>query len=146
MQDVLDLLTFIAENMGKGEGIEGIRKTLLGKGYTENEINLAFNYLFLTSGTTQEVEEKCPKTRILHPIENMLISPEAYGHLLKLRVLKIIDDTQLERIIEEALMETEDIVGIEEIKKAAYKVLFQTRGTDYSSLLSEKDEENLPIQ
>lgn len=144
MQDILDLLTFIAENMGKGEGIERIREVIREKGYTENEMNLAFNYLLLTSGAHKE-KSGCSRTRILHPVESAFISPEAYGYLLKLRALGIIDDVQLERIVEEVLMETERAVGIDELKKAAYRILFRIKETDYPSSLSEKDEENFPI-
>lgn len=144
MEDVLDLLAFIAENMGKGEGVERIREVLREKGYTESEINLAFNYLLLTFGAHQK-KSGWTKTRVLHPVENMFISPEAYGHVLRLRALKIIDDSQLEGIIEEALMQMERIVGIDEIKKAAYKILFRSKETDYVSPSTDKDEEDLPI-
>ncbi len=143
MQDVLDLLAFIAENMGKGKGIERIKEILGEKGYGKNEINLALNYFLFTSSTHEE-SGLCG-TRILHPIEDMFISAEAYGHLLKLRALRIIDDVQLERIIEEALTETDHLVGISEMKKAAYEVLFHTTETDYPVPLSGKDEENTPI-
>lgn len=144
MQDILDLLTFIAENMGKGEGLESIRETIRSQGYSENEITLALNYLLLASNAHQE-KSGCSKARILHPVEDMFISPEAYGHLVKLRTLRIIDDAQLESIIEQALMETDRIVDIDEMKKAAYKVLFRPRETDSPSPLPEEDEEGLPI-
>lgn len=143
MQDVLDLLAFIAENIGKGKGIERIKEILRKKGYGKNEIDLALNYFLFTSSTREE-SDLC-RTRVLHPIEDMFISPEAYGHLLKLRALKIIDDVQLERIIEEALTETDHVVGVSEMKKAAYEVLFHTTEIDYPAPLSGKDEENIPI-
>ncbi len=144
MQDVLDLLTFIAENMEKGEGIERTREVVREKGYSENEMTLAFNYLLVTSSAHQEKGDRS-KTRILHPVENMFISPEAYGYLLKLRALRIIDDVQMEGIIQDALIETQHIVGIDELKKSAYEVLFRTEETDYPSPLSGQDEETLPI-
>ena len=145
MVDVLDLLAFIAENMGKGEAIDRIKETLLQKGYTENEINVAFHYLLFSSRAHQGEHESPARTRILHPVEQTLVSPEAYGHLLKLRMLNIIDDVQLERIIEEALLVAEDVVRIEEVKRAAYKVLFHPKEADHPLLLPGKDEGNLPI-
>jgi len=144
MQDMLDLLTFIAENMGKGEGIERIREVILEKGYTEKEMNLALNYLLLTSGAQRE-KGGWHKTRVLHPIESAFISPEAYGYLLKLRALGIVNGIQLERIIEEVLMDTERIVTLDELKKVVYRTLFRVQETDDPSLLSEEDEEKLSI-
>lgn len=144
MQDVLDLLTFIAESMGRGDGIDGIRNMLREKGYSENEINLAFNYFLLTSGTRQTASD-ASKARILHPVENVFVSPEAYGHLLKLRALKIIDDGQMEKIIDKALDETDHPVGVDEMKRAAYKILFRIEETDDPSSSADNDEESLPI-
>jgi uncharacterized protein Smg (DUF494 family) len=114
------------------------------QGYSENEINLAFNYFLLTSGNRQAATTSS-KARVLHPVENVFVSPEAYGHLLKLRALNIIDDGQMERIIEKALTETDHPVGVDEMKRAAYKILFRIEETDDPSSSTDKDEESLPI-
>jgi uncharacterized protein Smg (DUF494 family) len=144
MQDVLDLLTFIAESVGRGDGIEGIRSVLKEKGYSENEINLAFNYFLLTSGARQRATG-ASKARVLHPVENVFVSPEAYGHLLKLRALKIIDDSQMEKIIDMALTDTDHPVDVDQMKRAAYKVLFRVEETDEPPSSTDNDEESLPI-
>lgn len=138
---ILEIITYLAENIVKGKSVEKIKDKLLLQGYSEDEINLALSFFLFASKSKDNRPihkmEDFSTARILHTIESLLISPEAYGHLLKLRALKIIDDEQMERIIEESLLHAEDQIGVDEMKKIAMKVIFHFKDEDYNLFTDE---------
>ena len=89
---ILEIITYLAEKIVKGESVEKIKDKLLLQGYSEDEVNLALSFFLFASKSKDNRPihkmEDFSTSRILHTIENLLISPEAYGHLLKLRALK----------------------------------------------------------
>jgi uncharacterized protein Smg (DUF494 family) len=93
------------------------------QGYSQNEISLALSWLFDRLNT--ELEQVSPSSvqpstsfRVLHSMEKHAITPEAFGYLIQLRELRIINDAQLEMIIERAWLNDFvrlDVAGIQSI-------------------------------
>ena len=115
------LMHEIRQKRGNIELMDGISKDLIGKGYTENEINAAFSWLFerfkSDSGDILVNEEADVNSyRMLSDIERLVVSSKAFGYLIQLRQLRLIEQSQMEQIIERVMMLGVSSIGIEEIK------------------------------
>ncbi len=115
------LMHEIRQKRGNIELMDGISKDLIGKGYTENEINAAFSWLFERFKSDSEdilVNEEADVNsyRMLSDIERLVVSSKAFGYLIQLRQLRLIEQSQMEQIIERVMMLGVSSIGIEEIK------------------------------
>ncbi|HDZ11003.1 MAG TPA: DUF494 family protein, partial [Bacteroidetes bacterium] len=104
------LMSQIRADNDKIDRIDGMSKELRNQGYTENEINTAFSWLFEKIQTNQEEIFDEPQFelrhgfRVLHEAEKVVIHPEAHGYLIQLKELGIITQSDMEQIIERAMM------------------------------------------
>lgn len=115
------LMHEIRQKRGNIELMDGISKDLIGKGYTENEINAAFSWLFERFKSDSEdilVNEEADVNsyRMLSDIERLVVSSKAFGYLIQLRQLRLIEQSQMEQIIERVMMLGVSSIGVEEIK------------------------------
>jgi len=141
---VVEILIFlmqeIRENRRGMEHIDGISKDLVQQGYTENEINAAFSWLFerFESDTEKIYASKkdfrLQSYRVLHDVEKLVISTEAYGYILQLQRLSLIDQSDVEQIIERAMMLGGGRIGINDIKSIVASMFFNSNDLDYNYL------------
>ena len=102
------------------EDFDPLTKDLIGLGYTQQEIETALFWFY----NRQETKKSVISTdtidsnahRVLHEVERSIISPEAYGYLLELRQLGILDLSEMEIIIERAVLLGGYKVSLEDIK------------------------------
>lgn len=134
------LMSEIRENHGDMEQINGISKDLKKQGYTENEINTAFSWLFerIKSDTQQLYQSEHTSTvhsyRMLHEVEKIVITPAAYGYILQLQRLEIIDVNEVEQVIERAMMLGVSKVDVNDIKAIVASLFFNLDDGDYNYL------------
>jgi len=131
---VVEILVYIMSelrNRRKGfDKVEALSDDLIKRGYTESEINAAFSWLFerIESEServfTEPVTQLRNSFRILHDIEKVVITPKAYGYVLQLRELGLIDQADMEQIIERAMMLGLTTVDESDIKAIAASILF----------------------
>jgi len=132
------LMQEIRENQHGMEHIDGISKDLVQQGYTENEINAAFSWLFerFESDTEKIYASKkdfhLQSYRVLHDIEKLVISPEAYGYILQLQRLNLIGKSDVEQIIDRALMLGGGRVGVDDIKSIVASMFFNSSDLDHN--------------
>ena len=110
------------------ETYHDISNELISRGYTENEINFAFSWVFnhlhgKNSSSTEQFEYSANSNRVLHDIERLIISPEAYGYILQLKYLGLISDYELENIVERVLSIGSTTISLEEIKALTASML-----------------------
>ena len=114
-----------------------LSKELLSRGYTENEINLAFSWVFNhmqpKGDSSEEFTYEQDSVRVLHDLEKLVISPEAYGYLLQLWHLGMIKEYEMEDVIERVLSLGNNLVSLEDIKSMAATLIF-----NQESLLGQK--------
>lgn len=132
---VLEILVVLLGEFNRQQGdlldIGVLSQGFLQQGYTENEINMAFSWLaerlwaHSVEASDEDVEECASGHRILHDIERSILSPEAYGYLIQLRELGLIDVLQMEAIIEQAILMGSEDIGEEDIKAIAASVVFE---------------------
>ena len=114
------------------------------KGYTEAEISTAFSWLFdrLRSGADARPifsEGKEDSFRVLHHAEQHVITPEAFGFLLQLQQLNIVTGTELEMIIERAMLSGFDRLNPSDIHDIVASVLFDTDNPRGQMFLNSND-------
>jgi uncharacterized protein Smg (DUF494 family) len=88
-------------------------------GYSYEEISQALNMLDLEPATEDHgyPSDGNARPRVLGEPEKLILSTEAQGHLIKLHQLGWLTETQLNLIIENASMEYNPPVSIDEIKE-----------------------------
>lgn len=134
-EKVLEILIYLMnefnQRQGALENISELSQGLLGHGYTENEINLAFSWFFEKLEDRMEDSEMIgtdsyskDSVRILHEAERLVFLPDAYGYLLRLKALGLIDLFQMETIIERAMMTGNRDMSAEDIKAIVASVVF----------------------
>jgi len=108
---ILEIVVFLMDYLQQGAGdnfqADEISDTLEQMGYSDNEIDSAYKWMLDRINETPETYfSKFPKEpmahRILTPIERQQISSDAYGFLIKLRNLGLVNDEQFESSLERA--------------------------------------------
>jgi uncharacterized protein Smg (DUF494 family) len=134
---IIDILILILSEIRKSDArpakLELLSKDLLKKGYTETEISSAFSWLLsrLKNDTEEIVQNQKAfndSFRILHEIEQSVITPEAYGYLVQLRELELINEMDVEFVLERALMLGVSKVHVSDIKNIVAAMLFNPEG------------------
>jgi len=124
-QYVMEDRDFLTEN--------DIVEQLLEDGFDAEEIDAAFSWMETLSLQTGESQARrplsMPTQRILTRDEELLLSRDARGFLVRLRFLGIIDDDLQEEILDRALRGEEDEISLKEIKAVTALTLF-TRSQD----------------
>jgi uncharacterized protein Smg (DUF494 family) len=109
-----------------GENLADIKDDSLKK-YDKSEISAAYSWILQQYPTIKKKDIPNPEAyhRVLHFAERLLISPEAYGYLLELVNIGLIDSKALEGIIERVMFHSSDRIGIDKIKRIVATTLFE---------------------
>jgi len=110
------------------DGTDHVIEDLVNRGYSEEEIEELFSWLFEVAGPAPErVHDDVVATnrcwRVLHGWEKMVLLPEAFGYLLRLEQFGLLNSEQMETIIEKAILTGERGIDLEEIKSIAASVI-----------------------
>ncbi len=112
--------------------VEEITNSLLEDGFTAGEISDALAWLYyavddrlLTNGRIAARSASRKSLRVLSEFEKSVISPEAYGYILQLTQLGLLDDLQVEDLIERAIGMCVETVEIADIKQVLPTVLLE---------------------
>lgn len=104
---------------------------LMTRGYTEAEINLSFSWIFnhlnreTASGPYYEDLDFMDDMGINDKL-NPVLSDEAYGYLLQIVQLGILNELQVEQVLEKAVTSGTENINSEQVKKYVVNVLFDT--------------------
>ncbi|MBI2608466.1 MAG: DUF494 family protein [Deltaproteobacteria bacterium] len=129
-EKTLDVVGVILESLtSKSVKEDDMIDILLGQGFSLKEIESAFKWMAQTILSPQNYSNYGKSLRILAEHEKAKISPEAWGMLLKLKNLNIIDDELIEEILERAMNESLDEVNAEEMKQIVQMSLFRANET-----------------
>ena len=134
------LMQEIQHNRKGMDQLDGLSKELREQGYTENEINAAFSWLFeRIEAQKDDVFLKDQGAgegsfRVLHEVEKMVLSPKAYGYILQLRELGLITQAEMEQIIERAMMLGVPQIDIEDVKSIVASIFFNGEDSEFPQL------------
>jgi len=111
------------------ENYSELSQKLISRGYTENEINIAFSWI--SNHLQGEQADALPElnyantaVRVLHDLEKLVVSAEGYGYILQLWHLGLINENDVEIIIERALTVGTTNVTLEDIKSIVASIIF----------------------
>ncbi|RMG68740.1 MAG: DUF494 family protein [Calditrichaeota bacterium] len=108
--------------------LEQLSEKLLEKGYTEPEIRTAVDWLLLQFEGRSERSgrgrrhSRSPGIRLLSRDEQALVGPRAYGYLIHLQALGILNPILVDQVIERSFINGLDI-DPEEIKNIVARLL-----------------------
>ncbi|SVC48372.1 uncharacterized protein METZ01_LOCUS301226 [marine metagenome] len=151
-EKIMEILVLLMQHMQDEQGhfddISDISEILTGQGYTHQEVTTALSWLFERLheraepliDTAQPLRSK--PNRILHSIEKLVISPEAYGYLIQLRGLGLIDDIQMEMLIERAMLTGARHISQKDMKSIAASILLNSEGATWLPLQDASDDMN----
>jgi len=131
---VMEIIVYIVNEMrenqqwGDSKQFKVLTQKLAESGYSQSEINFAFSWVLEkvdTGGTTTREVPVIRSHRILHDFEKLAISTGAYGYLIQLREFDLIDDMELEKIIEKALLSDNNPVTLKEMKEIVASSIFK---------------------
>lgn len=112
--------------------VEEITNSLLADGFTAGEISDALAWLYyavderlLTHGRIAARSTSRKSLRVLSEFERSVISPEAYGYILQLTQLGLLDDLQVEDLIERAIGMCSETVEVSDIKQVLPTILLE---------------------
>lgn len=129
LEIVVFLLDFMRENEGQISTAEEISLTLSDMGYTDYEIDTAYDWFVEQFSPNLEQQysnfpESSRSVRVLSDIERTLITPDAFGFLKKLLNNRIVNKEQFEKILERATMLSYERINLDQIKALASAVIF----------------------
>lgn len=137
--NVIDIIIYLVKSIHIGTRLKDIKLDKL-RGYNHSEISAAYSWL-MQKHEAGEIENKqkymnsVTGPRVLHPSERSLITPEAYGYMLELYYLGLLDASRFERLIEYALLRHDDsVTSILDIKEWVAAMIFNSEfpGRDHS--------------
>ena len=126
-EKIIEIIVYLLSEMKKNKQLGEIEvEQLSNLGYTQNEINTAFSWIYskIYAGEKIFTDEtvKSRSFRVLHDVEKNVITPEANGYLIQLRELGLITDMDIETIIDKIMLSAYNKVEVEDMKSyiAAY--------------------------
>ena len=129
-EKVVEILVYIMSEIQDNKRLQEIDiDELKTKGYTQSEISAAFTWLYdnIQSGEVQVIRQATGgqwSRRVFHEAEKQVLSTQGQGYLIQLRELGLLDDTDLETVIERAMMAGYQRMSVEEIRDIVSAVLF----------------------
>ena len=141
--NIVDLIVYFARKIRLGESLNELKDDSISK-FNKSEISAAYSWIIqqyprLNSRIDPKVEQYTlnnmsytpddilPGHRVLHYAERILITPEAYGYLLELVEIGIIDQKLMESIIERVMFHTTDRITIDSVKTMVQENLFENQ-------------------
>lgn len=130
---VLEIVVYLIDHMREHQGIlpsmDDLTPDLQSLGYSDSEISSAYSWVIDRFEHNDEpffaqFPEEHHSNRVLTQYERLQLSPEAYGFLVKLIALSVIDDEQFETVLERAFSVSPQRVDLEQVKLVTAAVLF----------------------
>ena len=125
---IVYLLTELQQDWNQKARVD-MTSALQLKGYTDIEINLAFSWIFKhlqqpVAGSLQEQTEINTGLKGHPDVEQLIISPDAYGYLVYLIQLGIIKDEEVDQFVDRALAFGKDDISVEDLKSIVASIIF----------------------
>jgi uncharacterized protein Smg (DUF494 family) len=125
---IVYLLTELQQDWNQKDRTD-LTSVLQLKGYTDVEINLAFSWIFkhLQKPVVDRFNNRNMPDQDLSDvpdIEQLVISPDAYGYLLQLIHLGIMKDHEMDIFVERALAFGKDDISVDDLKSIVASIIF----------------------
>ena len=120
-EKVLEIIVFLLAELKKNKQLSEVDLYQLEKqGYTQNEINTAFSWVYSKIYTGDKIfvdeDNDSKSNRFLHEVEQNIISSEAYGYLIQLKELGLLNNMDIDLIIDKLMVTSYNHVDIIDMK------------------------------
>ena len=146
MEILLKLLEEIDASGNDTVRLKELSAKLMEQGISEGELDEALSWLTdrLQAQTfgAGELASSAGSVRVLHPVERMVFTPEAYGYLLEMEHTRLIDKDQMEAVIDKAMSKGSREITLNDIKLITASVVFSPENSDWmtpANVLSDDD-------
>lgn len=132
------LATHIVDRRASADGSSGI-KWLMSEGFSPDEIEEACSWLkdLTLNGdlcmAIKGANGEFYTNRVLNSTESLKINEEAYGFLIRLKEMGLINADLQEEIIEMAMMAAENEIGMDDIKGITAMLIFDHSPSQWKS-------------
>ncbi len=126
---IIEIILYLINQIRKDIPIESIDvKGLASNGYTDAEIGMAFSWIAdrAVFGTEADATRSPRSFRILHETERMLFRTEAYGYLLLMMQIGLLNEGEFEMIINRAQHGGYQALGVPEVKELVSSLLAES--------------------
>ena len=150
---IVEIIVYLLNEMQQDRAqLEKINltKELLSKGYTDNEINLGFSWICNRSSISPlrkkyDINNYNEDDDHSVSIDKIVISPDAYGYLIHLIKLGVLNDNDVELLAESALSFGKSNIDVEDLKSIVASIIFKIdRNTPFTD--TEINRGDIPIQ
>jgi uncharacterized protein Smg (DUF494 family) len=141
---ILDLIVKIVHHVQHGKAISDFDMAEVNTDhrYNTSEISAAYSWV-LQHGPELKRRKKGQVPRVLHIAERMVFSKEAWGWILELQSLGLIDHNGIERIIERIMMQYHGKVTLSMVKEIVVPFLLDNDRLSENSSTGLKGNESI---
>jgi uncharacterized protein Smg (DUF494 family) len=114
-----DILERLRERFAADAAPAEVEAYLSSEGYDRRQIGEILGRLFpdlARAAVRPTLGERSGAFRILGPHERARFAPEAWGHLLSLSTAGVLDSTELEHVIERALVHIDGRIALDDLR------------------------------
>jgi Smg protein len=129
---IIAIVDRLVDSETRSETVESITQSLMTEGYNAQEVNTAFMWLYHTvdesffeDGRIIRTDGSIGTVRVLNDFERTLITPEAYGYILQLSQLGLLDNLQIEEVIDRAMYSCGDMVELNDVKRIVPSIIIE---------------------
>lgn len=146
---IIEIIVFVIGELQKSKDISDIDvNKLKDLGYTASEISTAFSWLvdrveFSEELFTEDFESSQRSFRIFHEAEKELFTKDAWGELIQLQMLGVVENHTVETIIERAMMSGNKVIDSKLLNSILANVLFNPVETSGSTRVMLKGNETI---
>ena len=132
---VVAILLQLVDGLRRGESIQKVRRGLVEKGHSEEEVDFALSYLLYATEAHPDLPWGARFSRpdglgVVSGVERFALSGEAYGYLLALRALNLITALEMEEIVDQILVSAHGIAGVDEVRALVARLLVEESPLD----------------
>jgi uncharacterized protein Smg (DUF494 family) len=118
---IIEIIVYLLNELQDNKQLSDVDFDALSKlGYTQNEINTAFGWIYSKMYLGEKVfttdKSVTQSHRVLHEVEKNIISPESQGYLIQLKELGLLSDMDIEVIIDKIMVSGFPKISLDEIK------------------------------
>ena len=129
---IIAIVDRLVDRDTESDTVEGLTLSLVTDGYSITEINTAFMWLYHTvdesffdDGRLLPHGRTKSTLRMLNEFEKSMITTQAYGYILQLSQLGLLDDLQIEELIERAIYTCGESVELNDLKRLVPSIILE---------------------
>ena len=148
--NVIDLIIFFVRRIRIGDQLNEVKLDSLQE-YDNAEISAAWSWVLqkqhagelIIPNKKSDTSNRLKAHRVLHFAERMMITKDAYGYLLELYDMGLIDETIMEKIIEQGMLHSTEQINLAKAKAMVVKLIFTSSNSSHDKTMFLKGNESI---